>query len=143
MSFRPIVRAFLRGVGVLLIVLGLAHLAATPHIPQLLSGSPPLVYDHAIGPTLLNHVLVGILLVPMGFTVFFASAAACPVTRRILLVNAAAVLALPVSIVAFMRRPEYYTAPLFLLGTLLVAAISVLTLAATLALFLGRDAADP
>ena len=83
MFFRPMARAFLRGAGVLLIVLGLAHLAATPHIPQLLSGSPPLVYNHAVGPTLLNHVLVGILLLPMGFTVFFASAAACrgePVT---------------------------------------------------------------
>jgi hypothetical protein len=138
-------RAFLRGAGVLLIVLGLAHLAATPHIPQLLSGSPPLVYNHAVGPTLLNHVLVGILLLPMGFTVFFASAAACrgePVTRRILLVNAVALLALPVCIVTFMRRPEYYTAPLFLLGTLLVAAISLLTLAATLALFFGKDAVD-
>jgi len=125
---------FLRGVGMLLILLGLVHIAATPHIPDLLHGSPQSVYDHAVGPILLNHVLVGILLLPLGFSMSLAAAPAHRTqlwAKRVLLVNALAVLTLPVSIAIFMRRPEYYASPLFLAGTALVAIISMLTLAAT------------
>jgi hypothetical protein len=67
---------FLRTVGWLLIVLGIVHLVATPHIPGLLRGSPRAVYQQAVGPTLLNHVLVGILLFPFGFTTWLAVAEA-------------------------------------------------------------------
>ena len=49
-----------------------------------------------------------------------------------------AVLSLPVSIVAFMRRPEYYAAPLFLAGVVLVAILSLLMAAATYQLVRGR-----
>src|ERR1700733_676712 len=64
--------AFLRAVGLLLIVLGLVHLAATPHIPPLLGQSSSPVYQRAVGPTLLNHVLFGILLLPLGYTTWLA-----------------------------------------------------------------------
>lgn len=133
----------LRAVGVLLMALGLVHLAATPHIPAILNGSPPRVYGHAIGPTLLNHVLVGILLLPLGFTTWLAAAPtnrAEPWAKRVLLANALAVLALPVSVVMFMRRPEYYDSPLFLAGTLLVIIVSVLTFAAACLLIFKRPA---
>jgi hypothetical protein len=50
---------YLQTDGGLLIALGLVHLAATPHMPELLRGSPLVVYERAVGPTLLNHVLVG------------------------------------------------------------------------------------
>ena len=62
----------LRAVGALLIILGFVHLAAAPHIPLLLRGSPRAVYQQAVGPTLLNHVLVGILLLPLGYTIWLA-----------------------------------------------------------------------
>jgi hypothetical protein len=52
---------FLRAAAMLLITLGLVHIAATPRISSLLNGSPPAVYERAVGPILLNHVLVGIL----------------------------------------------------------------------------------
>ena len=126
---RKMAVAFLRVVGALLIILGAVHLIATPHIPLLLRGSPRAVYQQALGPTLLNHVLVGILLVPLGYATWLAGPAAERGEawgKRILVVNALAVFVLPVSVVAFMRRPEYYRAPLFLTGVGLVAVISFL-----------------
>ena len=137
MSTHKAATRYLQGVGGLLIVLGLVHIAATPHIPELLRGSPAAVYEHAVGPTLLNHVLVGILLLPLGFTTWLAAAAlerGEGWARRVLVVNTLVVLALPLSIVVFMRRPEYYSAPLFLSGCLLVALISLLMAVATLSL---------
>ena len=134
MRTKRIAAGFLRGIGVLLIVLGLVHLAATPHIPDLLNGSPRVVYERAVGPTLLNHVLVGILLLPLGYTTWLAAPAILrgePWAKRVLVVNAVVLLSLPVSIALFMRRPEYYTSPLFVTGVVLVAIISLLTIAAT------------
>ena len=129
MGARKTAVVFLRTVGVLLVVLGAVHLIATPHIPLLLRGSPRAVYQQAVGPTLLNHVLVGILLLPLGYTTWLASVAGGlgeAWARRVLVVNTLVVFALPVSVAIFMRRPEYYHAPLFLLGVGLVAAISLL-----------------
>jgi hypothetical protein len=127
----------LQVIGGLLIVLGLVHLAATPHIPELLRGSSLAVYEQAVGPTLLNHVLVGILLLPLGFSTWLAAVASeqgeswAP---RIVIANAVVVFTLPLSIVVFMRRPEYYTAPLFLTGVLLAIVISLLMAVATVSL---------
>ncbi len=120
---------FLHTVGLLLIVLGLVHLIATPHIPGLLEGSSSAVYQRAIGPTLLNHVLVGILLIPLGYTTWLAAGKIeegelWP--KRILIVNTFVMFTLPVSVLIFMRQPEYYTAPLFLSSVGLVGVISIL-----------------
>lgn len=120
---------FLRAVGALLIVLAFVHLVATPHIPSLLRGSPRAVYQQAVGPTLLNHVLVGILLLPLGYTTGLAAVAAGRGevwAKRILVVSTAVVFSMPPAVAVFMRRPEYYRAPLFLTGVGLVAAISLL-----------------
>ncbi len=128
----------LRAIGALLILLGLVHLAATPHIPHLLDGCPPEVTGHADGPTVLNHVLVGILLLPLGATTWFASAAGVgdPTwARRTLLVNAAALANLPISLALCMRRPEYYASPLFVVGVGLVGIVSVLAVAAAVVLW--------
>ena len=118
MRAQEIAAGFLRAVGLLLVVLGLVHLAATPYIPPLLGDSSSVVYQRAVGPTLLNHVLVGILLLPLGFTTWLAAAVQNrnqTWARRLLVVNGVVLLTFPVSLALFMRRPEYYTAPLFLL----------------------------
>jgi hypothetical protein len=73
MRRREIARLSLRAAGALLVLLGLVHLVATPHIAALLNGAPPRVRQLALGPTLLNHVLVGVLLVPLGFTTWLAA----------------------------------------------------------------------
>jgi len=119
----------LRTVGALLITLGFVHLAATPHIPLLLRGSPRAVYEQALGPTLLNHVLVGILLLPLGYTTWLAAVTAERGevwAKRFLVVSTLVVFSLPLAVAIFMRRPEYYRAPLFLTGVGLVATISLL-----------------
>src|SRR5438105_13048823 len=60
----------LRGSGVLLILLGIVHLAATPHIATLIRHSASTAAaDQLTPPMLLNHILVGLLLFPLGRTV--------------------------------------------------------------------------
>jgi hypothetical protein len=89
----------------------------------------------------LNHVLVGILLLPLGYTTWLAARGAERGevwARRVLIVNSVVMCALPLSVMVFMRQPEYYTAPLFLCGVGLVAIISVLMIAATLTLRRGK-----
>ena len=142
MRSQEIAAGFLRAVGVLLIVLGIVHTVATPHIRDLLGESSTEVYQRAVGPTLLNHVLMGILLLPLGYTTWLAAASQnrnAAWARRILTVNGIVLLTLPASIAIFMRRPEYYTAPLFLTGVILVTIISLLTIVA--ACLVGRGIA--
>ena len=133
MRREKIAAGFLRAVGLLLVVLGLVHLAATPYMPQLLGESSSAVYQQALGPTLLNHVLVGILLLPLGYTTWLAAGYKnrdATWARRVLAVNGIVLLTFPVSLAVFMRRPEYYTSPLFLTAVMLVMVISMLTIAA-------------
>ncbi|HXR17522.1 MAG TPA: hypothetical protein VN777_15115 [Terriglobales bacterium] len=133
MRSQEIAAGFLRAVGVLLIVLGIVHTIATPHIRDLLGESSSEVYQRAVGPTLLNHVLMGILLLPLGYTTWLAASVQnrhATWARRVLMVNGIVLLTLPACIALFMRRPEYYTAPLFLTGVILVTIISLLTIVA-------------
>jgi len=141
-SCQRIAGLFLRIVGGLLIVLGVVHIAATPHIPALLEGSPHGVYERAVGPTVLNHVLAGILLLPLGYTTWLAAGASNlgkEWARRVLLVNTLVVLTMPALIILLMRRPEYYASPLFLVGAGLSAAVSLLMAAAGLLLLRTRN----
>jgi hypothetical protein len=133
MRSQEVAAVFLRAVGVLLVVLGVVHTIATPHIRDLLGDSSSEVYQRAVGPTLLNHVLMGILLLPLGYTTWLAAAAQnrnAAWARRVLMVNGIVLLTLPICLAIFMRRPEYYTAPLFLTGVILVTLISLLTIVA-------------
>ena len=133
MRSQKIAAGFLRAVGLLLIVLGMVHLAATPYIPPLLGESSSRVYQRALGPTLLNHVLFGILLLPLGYTTWLAAAAQNRNemwARRVLAVNGVVLLTFPVFLAIFMLRPEYYTAPLFLTAVTLVTVISLSTVVA-------------
>jgi uncharacterized membrane protein len=107
MRSQEIAAGFLRTVGVLLIVLGIVHTIATPHIRDLLGDSSTEVYQRAVGPTLLNHVLMGILLLPLGYTTWLAAAAQnrnAAWARRVLMVNGIVLLTLPASIAVFMRQ---------------------------------------
>lgn len=131
MNKQGVAARFLRAVGVALVVLGLVHTAATPHIPSLLSGSPPAVYERAVGPTLLNHVLVGILLLPLGYTTWLAASRERNEgwARRTLIANTIVMLMLPVSIAVFMPPRVLRGAALSHRG--LVAIISLLMVVAT------------
>jgi hypothetical protein len=127
----------------MLLARGLLHLLATPHIADLLQGAPSAIYQWAVGPTLLNHVLVGILLLPLGYTTWLAARPAQAGeqwARRVLVANAIAVLALPISLALFMRQSEYYAAPLFLCGVGIVASVAIMMGVATVALLRQKTA---
>src|SRR5438552_15986641 len=58
----------LRGAGILLLALGIVHLLATPHIATLVRESAsPASARWLTPPMLLNHILVGVLLIPLGY----------------------------------------------------------------------------
>jgi len=127
---RPrLARGFLRASGIVLILLGFVHLLATPHIPHLLDGLPPKARSLALGASLLNHVLVGILLFPLGFTTWLAAGKdrwQDSWAKQVLIANCLTVLTLPVMVVLLMRQPQYYQSPLFLAGVALTALTAIL-----------------
>jgi hypothetical protein len=134
MSLRGLARGALRVAGVVLMALGVVHLIATPHIPHLLDAMPKKARDFAVGPTLLNHVLVGILLMPLGFSTWLAADARHAGeswARRVLTGNCLAVLTLPLAVIILMRAPQYYHAPLFLAGVGLTAVAALTMVLAT------------
>jgi hypothetical protein len=72
----------LRLAGILLIVLGGLHLAVTPQIQRLVQrGISPEAADWLTPPMLLNHVVVGILLLPLGALITYAAPHAAAGTR--------------------------------------------------------------
>ena len=133
MSRRRLASLFLRASGLLMMLLGLVHLAATPHIPALLDGLAPKARAFAVGPTVLNHVLVGVLLLPLGFTAFVAAAERHmgePWARGLLAAYALTLMTLPAAILVFMRQAAFYQSPLFVAGVALTAVTALLVVLA-------------
>jgi hypothetical protein len=127
----------LRGSGVLLLLLGIVHLVATPHIASFIQHSASAgAAAQLTPPMLLNHVLVGLLLLPLGYLTFYAaphSAAGARWAQVIVRTTAITVAAMPIALLVLMARRSYFEAPLFVIavilvvvaaGTLLVAAFS-------------------
>jgi hypothetical protein len=110
---------------VLLVLLGIVHLAATPHISQLIQHlALPAAAAQLTPPMLLNHIIVGLLLLPLGYLTFYAaphSAASAKWAQIIVRTTAVTVATLPLLLLALMGT-RYFGAPLFLLGTMLVIA---------------------
>src|SRR5476651_1814574 len=108
--------------GVLLLLLGIVHLAATPHIATLIrSTTRPGATDTLIPPMLLNHILVGLLLFPLGFLTLYSAPHSAPWARIIVRATALTVATLPLTLLALMGL-RYFEAPLFVVGFLLVLA---------------------
>ena len=117
----------------LLILLGIVHLAATPHIATLIRHSASTVAaDRLTPPMLLNHILVGLLLFPLGYLTLYAapySAAGLAWAQVVVRATALAVATLPVTLLALMGL-RYFDAPLFVLGAALVLIASATLLIA-------------
>jgi hypothetical protein len=118
---------------VLLILLGLVHLAATSHIAAFIRHSAFRdAAEQLTPPMLLNHILVGLLLFPLGYLTIYAapySALGLPWAQVIVRATALTVATLPVTLLALMGL-RYFDAPLFLLGTALVVAAAATLLVA-------------
>jgi hypothetical protein len=78
---------------------------------------------------LLNHILAGLLLLPLGYLTFYAAPHSAPWARVIVRTTALTVAALPLTLLALMGV-RYFDAPLFVIGFVLVVAVSVTLLVA-------------
>ena len=115
----------LRGSGLLLLLLGIVHLVATPHIATLIRHNVSTsAADNLIPPMLLNHILVGVLLLPLGFLTIYAAPHSAPWAQVIVRTTALTVATLPLTLLPLMGV-RYFDAPLFVVGFLLVVAASV------------------
>jgi len=114
----------------LLLLLGVVHLVATPHIAALIRHSTSArAADNLIPPMLLNHILVGVLLLPLGFLAFYAAPYSDRWAQVVVRTTALTIATLPLTLLALMGL-RYFDAPLFVVGFLLVVAASVTLLLA-------------
>jgi len=115
-----------RAAGLVLIVVGGLHLIVTPLLAGFIARAVgPGAWDVIGPPTLLNHVVVGILLIPVGAgAVSVAPSLREPWAWRLAWVTALSVAALPACLIALMRG-EAYRAPAFVVAEVLVTAVGV------------------
>ena len=130
MLMRPSIRLrLLRGAGILLLALGIVHLVATPHIATLVRHSAsPAAAGWLIPPMLLNHILVGVLLLPLGYlTVYAAPHAVSGVSwaQVVVRTTALAFATLPITLFALMGTRYYFDAPLFVVGAALTVIVAL------------------
>ncbi len=128
----------------LLLLLGLVHLVATPHIASLIHHlASPAAADLLTPPMLLNHVLVGLLLLPLGYLTLYAaphSATRARWAQVIVRATAVTVATLPLALLVLMSKRYYFDAPLFVVAVALVVAAAATFLVA--AFSTPRDAAS-
>lgn len=118
----------------MIVVLGVLHLAVTPFIARLITDN----VTEAIAlwltpPMVLNHVVVGILLLPLGILTFYAAPSAIAGERWALIVtrvSAITVATLPLVLFLVMGS-RYFSAIPFVVATIIVcvAALTLLTAA--------------
>jgi len=119
----------LRGAGILLVTLNIVHLLATPHIAILVRDSAsPASARWLTPPMLLNHILVGVLLIPLGYLTTYAapySVSGASWAQVVVRTTALPVATLPVALFALMGARYYLAAPLFVLGAALTVIVAV------------------
>jgi hypothetical protein len=131
--------------GLLLVFLGVLHLAVTPIIANLIADNvTPSVSEWLKPPMLLNHVVVGILLLPLGFLTFYAAPFAVKGekwARVVTRTTALTVMALPL-VLALLMGDRYFGAIPFVIATVIVSvAAMLLILAAFFPQFTPTDSA--
>lgn len=126
--------------GILLIVLGIIHLIATPFLIGWLSRQLHSDYTSlAIAAMRLNHILVGILLLPLGISTFWSGRALEQSwALRLASLNALTLLCLPILLVTTMPL-ESLDAPLFRLAILVVSAACLVQLLAVVGVWKSRQ----
>lgn len=121
----------LRFSGVLLVALGALHLAVTPFIARMVhNGALPDAVDWLTPPMLLNHLVVGILLLPLGTLICYAAPYAAAGDRWALIVSrsiAVTVAALP-PVLFFLMGTCYFEAVPFQIAAGVVCVASIILL---------------
>lgn len=121
----------LRFGGVLLVALGVLHLGVTPFIARMVrDGAVPSAVDWLTPPMLLNHVVVGVLLLPLGGLIYYAAPHAAAGVRWALVVSrsiAVAIATLPLVLFSLMGA-RYFEAVPFRIAAAIVSAASLILL---------------
>jgi len=132
-----------RATGALLVLLGAVHLVATPfYIGWASRMVSPDSAQLMVAAMRLNHILTGILLIPLGISTFWAgNALHQPWAFRLATINAVTTLSLPVLLVLTVPA-ESLDAPLFRLA-ILVLTLACLTQVAALGAFWMLRRGDP
>lgn len=123
---RLIVSRILLVDGILLIVVAFIHLLSTFPLKDWLARElTPKALSGISAPFLLNHLVVGVLLIPFGVSTLYSAVgvmAGQRWARVIAMTNALAVLVLPIILIALIG-PEYYAAAPFLVASILITII--------------------
>lgn len=129
MNRRSIVAWVMNVTGVLLLITAAIHLVVTPILKrvvldrmltpqQLLIVSPPF---------LLNHLVVGILLIPIGLTTIYCASGIRAGERWawvICFANGLTILSLPF-VLGLVMRPEHFRSPAFLIASSLITVVGM------------------
>lgn len=112
--------------GVLLLFVAAIHLLVIPQLRSLLVHMLSAAdFRFVWPPFLLNHAVVGILLVPVGASTFLIAGEIKAGDRRswwIGMINAITILSLPFVLAVVMER-QYFSAPPFLIAAILITAL--------------------
>ena len=121
----------LRTSGILLCVLGLLHLAVTPFIARLVADAArPEAVGWLTPPMLLNHVVVGILLLPLGVLTTYAAPHSAPWAKLVTRAVALAVATLPLTLFWLMGTRYFGAVPCRVAtGILCLASLTLLAAA--------------
>ncbi len=128
MDKRLVVSRILLVDGVLLVLLAFLHLLSTPIIQKWLARDLTSRVLTSFSPLfLLNHIAIGILLIPFGVSTLYSAAgvrAGHPWARGIAMTNALAILVMPL-VVGYMMGIQYYNTPLFLGAAVIITLIGI------------------
>jgi hypothetical protein len=128
MNRRSIVARILMLDGILLLVVAVIHFAATGLVTRWLTNRlTPDEYLDIGPPFLLNHLTVGILLIPLALTTFYSAWGVKKGqhwSRVVSMINGVCVLALPV-LLAWLMGAQYYSSIPFLLASILIVVIGI------------------
>ena len=126
-------KSILRVGGLMLIGLGTLHLAVTPFISRLITENVNEgVASWLTPPMLLNHVLVGILLLPLGVLTFYAAPSAVTGERWAIIVTRVSTITvtiLPITLFLLMGT-RYFGAIPFVVATIIVCVVALVLLVA-------------
>jgi hypothetical protein len=128
MNKRVISSRILRVEGILLLAVATIHLLIIPELRSLLGRLlTPGDFRFVWSPFLLNHAVVGILLIPLGLSTLYCASGVRSGERwswRVGMTNALTILSLPVVLVTVMER-RYFSALPFLIATILITVVGL------------------
>lgn len=114
--------------GIVLLIVAAIHLLVIPELRRLFVRLlSPRAFEFVWSPFLLNHAVVGILLIPLGLSTIYCASGIRAGERwswRLGITNAVTILSLPVALVAVMER-RYFSAVPFLVASILITAVGL------------------